>query len=52
MVPVMLLVEVDRAVWGIIGGATIVVASHEIDRVSALATRSVTVVAGRVTEVR
>jgi len=26
MVPVMLLVEVDRAVWGIIGGATIVVA--------------------------
>jgi len=33
-------------------GATIVVASHEIDRVSALATRSVTVVAGRVTEVR
>ena len=26
MIPVMLLVEVDRAVWGIIGGATIVVA--------------------------
>jgi len=26
MVPVMLLVEVDRSVWGIIGGATIVVA--------------------------
>ena len=26
MIPVMLLVEVDRPVWGIIGGATIVVA--------------------------
>lgn len=44
--------ELDRVLRLAAGsGATIIVASHEIDRVSALATRSITVVAGRVAEV-
>ena len=43
--------ELDRVLrLAAASGATIVVASHELDRVTALATRSVTVVAGRVAE--
>ncbi len=43
--------ELDRVLrLAAASGATIVVASHEVDRVTALATRSVTVVAGRVAE--